>query len=673
MRKESAKKGNGGQGIGTILHFSKFVSPEKRITTDVREEHIRFEEAMRKANESYKEKQAIMQQKDDSKAADIIEAQQMMLNDDSFRKAVIACVDAEHFAAPYAVFTAGEAFAAELEHSDSEYLRARSADIRAVSRKLIDILQGTDTEVYVTEDSVIYADDLSPEELLSVDKKYIKAIITNKGSAVSHTAILAGTYGVPYLFGVNADVIPKTGTAVIVDGDAGIMIIDPDEETKKAYEKVIRESEENMKEGDDNLPVKLYANIAGPDDLELVVKYGAQGIGLFRTEFLFMNRATLPTEDEQYEIYKQVVQAMQNREVIIRTMDIGTDKKTECLPMPDEENPALGKRALRICLDDTELFRTQLRALLRAAKYGILKIMYPMIASAWEINEANNQLKIAAQELASRNEEYKIPECGIMIETPAAAMCSDELAGMVDFFSIGTNDLTQYTLAADRRGVGMERYFNIRHEAVFRLIEMTAANAHKHGITVGICGELGGDPDSISRLVAAGIDELSMSPGRIPLARKAIKEYMDSISIKETCEEVEVTESLTSPADGYLVPMSEIPDEAFSSGAMGQCIAVEPDNGMIYAPCSGKVIMIAARGHAIAIQSDRGKRVLIHAGIDTVKLNGTGFDVKISEGCRVEQGELILIEDIDYIKSQGLSPMVILLDISSDSGIASKI
>ena len=651
MKKTFLKKGNGGFAIGEIILFSAYKEPQKQTAENPAGEEKTFETAFARTQKAYNTQIDTAAQRGDEKAANILRAQCMMLEDEKFVSSVKSKIREGRFSAAYAVHIASEEAAAKLAGAESEYLRARTSDIKNVGRRIIAEITGEGTDLAFGKEAIIYAEDISPEEIIAFDKNRVKAIVTKAGSPLSHTSILAGTYSIPYLFGLERSLCPPSGTRVIVDGEAGIFIAGPDAETLAAYEKKILEFEAVSHEDDSDSPVGFYANIAGIDDLEPAQKNGAAGIGLFRTEFLFMNRDTLPTEEEQFIIYRQVAEKMGKREAIIRTMDIGTDKQTKCLVLPKEENPALGKRAIRICLSEPRLFREQLRALFRAAEYGNIKIMFPMIASAWELEEIKKELEIAAKELEEKGVSYKIPPCGIMIETPAAAICSDRLAKMADFFSIGTNDLTQYTLAADRRGEGMEKYFDSKHEAVFKLIEITVQNAHKNGIPVCVCGELGGDPEAIPRLIGLGVDKLSMSPGKIPQAKKAAKKYLSRQKIQEP---------LTAPADGLLIPMSEIPDKAFASGVLGECLAVDTDDGKIYAPCNGKVTFVAGTSHAITIESDLGTKILIHAGINTVTLNGQGFNCKVKAGGTVKQGELILEEDVSLIRKKGFSPMVIM-------------
>lgn len=647
-----AKIANGGFACGKAFVLSRRTKAEKTLTSDPDGVLRELGRAIETVRTDYERLLSEAAAAGNTVAEGILQAQLAILQDPVLYEKITAFVRDSGFNGAYAAECAGEEMAAVLETSESEYLRARSSDVRLITERLSDMLSGNAAAAVPTEPSVIVAEEAAPEQLIRIGRENILALITENGSPLSHVSILAGTYGIPYLFG--AEELPESGAEIAVDGEQGLVILNPDGQTKENIENKIREYQEQGKSSqeDEVYPVRLYANIASPKDLEDVIKNGAEGIGLFRTEFLFMNRKELPTEEEQYQVYRKVLEGMHGREVIIRTMDIGADKKTECLPLPAEENPALGRRAIRICLEEPELFRTQLRAILRAACYGNAGIMYPMITSCEELEAIEEQVRLSAQELKQRQERYAMPKQGIMIETPAAAVISDLLAEYVDFFSIGTNDLTQYTLALDRQGEGLDRYYNPHHEAIYRLIGMTAENAHRHSTTVGVCGELGGNPKAIRRLVECGVDELSMSPGKLPQARAALRKMQK--------ENNAAFDELTAPADGVLIPMEQIPDEAFSSGVLGTCVAVETESGEIFAPCNGTITMVSETKHAFGIRSDAGSELLIHIGINTVSLQGKGFDCKLRKGQRIQQGELLMRADVSYIRSMGLSPMVIL-------------
>ena len=467
--------------------------------------------------------------------AEIFNVHIMMLEDETFIDEIKSCIENESMTAETAVARVKENFAAMFEGMDDEYMSARANDVRDISSRLISNLTGAE-QVTLAEPAVIIADDLTPSDVIGIDTDKILGLATIHGSNTSHTAILARNLGVPTLFNLaELDLSEiKTGDRVVLDANAGKLIINPDADAEEqAKQKMNAEAEaksalEKLRGVPDETlsgqKVKLCANIAGPEDVDRVHEGDANGIGLFRTEFLYMDRKTLPTEEEQFEAYKEVLSRMEGKDVVIRTMDIGADKKVDCLEMPAEENPALGRRAIRICLEDTELFRTQLRALLRSAPYGKLFIMYPMITSAQEIMDIKEQVKIAAAELDERGEKYEIPAQGIMIETPAAALISDELAKIVDFFSIGTNDLTQYTTACDRQNSTISRFTNSQHPAVLRLIKIACENAHANNIWCGICGELAGDTELTETWVEMGIDELSMSAKKVLAVRRKLRE-----------------------------------------------------------------------------------------------------------------------------------------------------
>lgn len=653
------KTGNRGTAVGRIYLKPETIRSEKRPVDDIGGETARF------VNVLHQVRAALCKTAEsaDINAKDILEAQVLMLEDETFiesiRKKIEAGINAD-----YAVFEAGNETADIFEAMPDAYLKARASDVRNIAEKLRLSLLGFENREVIDFPCIYVADELTPEEMTKLDKDCVLGIVTNRGSANSHTSILAGNYGIPYLYGVDFDRI-KVGKAAeaALDADNGILTLDPDEEIKKKL-RDRKKAEEAVLSAADSYSgkVKVYANIGGPEDVGEVLDNGADGIGLFRTEFLYMNRSTLPSEEEQFEAYKKVLEDMDGREVVIRTMDIGADKQTDCLRLPAEENPALGKRAIRICLEDTDLFRTQLRAILRAAVYGNPYIMYPMIASADEVDAAKEQVRIAAQELDDRQVKYRIPPQGIMIETPAAAVISDLLAEKADFFSIGTNDLCQYTTALDRQAEGMERFYHPNHEAVLRLMALTVKNAHEKGIWVGVCGEMGGDPEIMPRLCEMGVDELSMSPQKVRKAKAVLtsllKEEVQTPDGRRT-ETGSAPETLGAPADGFLIPMEEIKDEVFSSGALGKCIGILPENGNIYAPCSGTVTMIAETLHAVGLRSDSGRDILIHVGIDTVTLGGKGFDCRVQVGDTVKADELIMTADLKYIEKAGLDPTVI--------------
>ena len=469
-------------------------------------------------------------------SAAIFEVHQMMLEDDDYLEAIQNTIRTEQVNAEYAVATTGDNFAAMFASMDDDYMKARSADIKDISERLVRNLSGQeDTDLSSIEPSVIVADDLSPSETVQMDKDKILAFVTVHGSTNSHTAILARMMNIPALIGVPMELEElKTGMTAVVDGFAGTVTFDPDEDTKTATEQKMKEEAEKLRllqelKGKENVTldghkINIYANIGSVGDIGYVLENDAGGIGLFRSEFLYLGRNDFPTEEEQFQAYKQAVQMMAGKKVIIRTLDIGADKQVDYFNLGNEDNPALGYRAIRICLTQKDIFKTQLRALLRAAVYGNLSIMYPMITSTEEVKKIYEIVAEVEAELKEQEIQYKIPEQGIMIETPAAAIISDRLAEMVDFFSIGTNDLTQYTLAIDRQNEKLDEFYNPHHEAILRMIQMVVDNAHKCGKWAGICGELGADPTLTEQFVRMGVDELSVAPSMVLKLRKIVRE-----------------------------------------------------------------------------------------------------------------------------------------------------
>lgn len=469
-------------------------------------------------------------------SAAIFEVHQMMLEDDDYLEAIRGMISEELINAEYAVFATGESFAQIFAGMDDAYMKERAADVKDVSSRLIRNLSGQEEIDFATmEPSIIVADDLSPSETVQMDKKRILAFVTVHGSTNSHTAILARMMNIPALIGVNLawDGI-KQGMLAVVDAFEEKVIFDPSEEIIAATKERIRKEEEQRlllqaMKGQETITksgqkVQLFANIGNVGDVDYVLENDAEGIGLFRSEFLYIGRSSLPTEEEQFDAYRAVVERMEGRKVVIRTLDIGADKQADYLNMDKEENPAMGCRAIRICLSRPEIFRTQLRALLRAAIYGELLVMYPMIISVEEVKQIYAIVDEVEQELKAEGIPYRRPEQGIMIETPASVIMSEELAELVDFFSIGTNDLTQYTLAIDRQNEKLDAFYDPHHPAILRMIKMVTDNAHKHGIWVGICGELGADPQLTETFVRMGVDELSVAPSMILKLRKKIRE-----------------------------------------------------------------------------------------------------------------------------------------------------
>lgn len=469
-------------------------------------------------------------------SAAIFEVHQMMLEDEDYLESMENMIRIELVNAEYAAAATGDNFAEMFAAMDDEYMKARSADVKDISERLVRNLSGEgDNDLSSMEPSIIVADDLSPSETVQMDKEKILAFVTVHGSTNSHTAILARMMNIPALIGVPMDLNSlKTGMTAVVDSFSGQVIFEPEEDVQKETEKRMQEEAEKQKlleelKGKENITpdgrkINIYANIGSVGDLGYVMENDAGGIGLFRSEFLYLGRNDFPTEEEQFQAYKQAVQTMAGKKVIIRTLDIGADKQVEYFNLGKEENPALGYRAIRICLKQPEIFKAQLRALFRAAVYGNLSVMYPMITSTEEVEKIYAIVAEVEEELKKQEVQYKIPEQGIMIETPAAVMISDRLAEMVDFFSIGTNDLTQYTLAIDRQNEQLDDFYNPHHEAVLRMIRMVVENAHKCGKWAGICGELGADLTLTEQFVRMGVDELSVAPSMILKLRKIVRE-----------------------------------------------------------------------------------------------------------------------------------------------------
>ena len=474
-------------------------------------------------------------------SAAIFEVHQMMLEDEDYLDAIHNMIRTEMVNAEYAVAVTGDNFSEMFAGMDDDYMKARAADIKDISNRLVQNLQGKeDIDLNSSEPAIIVADDLSPSETVQMDKDKILAFVTVHGSSNSHTAILARMMNIPALIGVPLDLDAlHSGMTAVVDGFTGEVIFEPDEQTCEDAKKRMEEEQEKLHlyqslKGKENVTrdgkkINVFANIGSGGDVGYVLENDAGGIGLFRSEFLYLGRDNFPTEEEQFQAYKQVVQMMAGKKVIIRTLDIGADKQVDYFNLGKEENPAMGYRAIRICLKQPEIFRTQLRALFRAAVFGNLSVMYPMIISVEEVQKIYEIVDSVKAELDSDGVPYKIPEQGIMIETPAAVMVSDELAELVDFFSIGTNDLTQYTLAIDRQNEKLDDFYNAHHKAILRMIKMTVENAHKAGKWAGICGELGADLELTEEFVRMGVDELSVAPSMVLKLRKVIRE----MSVKE--------------------------------------------------------------------------------------------------------------------------------------------
>ena len=469
--------------------------------------------------------------------AAIFDIHMMMVEDEDYNDAIVEMITSQNVNAEYAVAITGDNFAEMFAAMDDAYMQARSADVRDISNRIINCLMCSVTnEEKSNEPVIICADDLAPSETVSLDKDKVLAFVTAHGSSNSHTAILARNMNIPAIIGVGEEFLSavKDGDIAVANGFTGEFILDPDAETIEAAE-IKRAEEQEKKEllqklkGKENVTldgrkINIYANIGSADNIGAVLLNDAGGIGLFRSEFLYLENSDYPTEEEQFKIYRRVLESMAGKKVIIRTLDIGADKQCDYFNMPKEENPALGIRAIRLCLNRPEIFRTQLRALFRASAFGNLGIMFPMIANVWELEEILAMCESVKAELKKYGIEYsEETELGIMIETPAAALISHKLAPMVDFFSIGTNDLTQYTLACDRQNPDIDRFCDTHHEAVIKLIEMAAESAHRYGKWIGICGELAADTTLTETFLRIGIDELSVSPSFVLKVRDTVR------------------------------------------------------------------------------------------------------------------------------------------------------
>lgn len=538
MIKITGKGVYGAIAIGKISVFNRNEVPVKRAhITDVDAEKERFERAkadtLRELGEIYEK--ALKEVGEAN--AQIFEIHQMMVEDDDYNESIINIIETQKVTADYAVAVTADNFAAMFAAMEDAYMQARAADVKDISNRIIKNLTSVGEQGGVSEDQVIIcADDLAPSETVSLDKEKVLAFVTAYGSSNSHTAILARTMNIPAVIGTGEKMLEQVsdGALAIVDGYTGTIYVDPDEETiaamkKKQDEDAARKHLLLELKGKENVTldgrhVNIFANIGGPQDIGAVLLNDAGGIGLFRSEFLYLENSDFPTEEEQFRAYKKVLESMAGKKVIIRTLDIGADKQVDYFGLDKEDNPALGFRAIRICLKRPEIFKVQLRALFRASIYGNLGIMFPMITSEKEIEQIMAIVEEVKTELREQGLQFSDSiELGIMIETPAAAVISDRLAPMVDFFSVGTNDLTQYTLAIDRQNPKLEDFCDTHHEAILRLIELAAKNAHEHGAWIGICGELAADTTLTEKFLKMGIDELSVSPSFVLKVRDAVR------------------------------------------------------------------------------------------------------------------------------------------------------
>lgn len=525
----------GGIAIGPISFFAKEQKQVKRTKVEDTEAEIaRYEAALATAIEQLGALYEKALKEVGESEAQIFEVHQMMLEDDDYNDSVKNIITSQGLNAEYAVATTGDNFSTMFAAMDDEYFQARAVDVKDISERIINILMGIGEAKVSDEPSIIVAEDLAPSETVQMDKSKLLGFVTRLGSSNSHTAILARTMNIPAL--IQVDIKEEwNGKQAIIDGFSGKFIIEPEADVLEEYQKKQAEQQERRRllaeqKGKPTVTkngkaIKLFANIGSVSDLQSVMENDAAGIGLFRSEFLYLESETYPTEEEQFKAYKMVAETMAGKKVIIRTLDIGADKQVDYFELDKEENPAMGLRAIRICLTRPEIFKTQLRALLRASAFGNIAVMYPMIISVEEVRKIKAIMEEVKAELDEAGISYGNVEQGIMIETPAAVILSDLLAKEVDFFSIGTNDLTQYTLAIDRQNAKLDEFYNPHHEAVLRMIQMVVENAHKAGIWAGICGELGADLELTDRFMEMGVDELSVSPTFIYPVRQKIREY----------------------------------------------------------------------------------------------------------------------------------------------------
>ncbi len=538
MRKFKGKGVYGAVAAGIVSVFKRNDVQVKRIKTDNAEAEIaRLEAAKEKAYAQLGEIYEKALREVGEANAQIFEIHMMMIEDDDYNEAIAEMINGQGVNAEYAVAVTADNFAEMFSSMDDSYMQARAADVRDISNRIIACMSDCENSGNTSHDKVIIvADDLAPSETVSLDKEKVLAFVTAHGSSNSHTAILARNMNIPAIIGVGENFLShiKDGDMAIADGFTGELTVNPDEETIALYEKKQQEEAEKKAllqklRGKDNrtidgTEINIYANIGSIDNIGEVLLNDAGGIGLFRSEFLYLENTDYPSEEQQLKVYKRVLESMAAKRVVIRTLDIGADKQADYFNLAKEENPALGLRAVRLCLNRPEIFRTQLRALYRASVYGRLGIMFPMITSEWELKEILSLCESVKAELDADNIEYSDSiELGIMIETPAAAIISDKLAPLVDFFSVGTNDLTQYTLACDRQNPHIERFCDTHHEAVLRLIRTAAENAHKNGTWIGICGELAADTSLTEDFLRMGIDELSVSPSFVLRVRDTVR------------------------------------------------------------------------------------------------------------------------------------------------------
>lgn len=656
MKEYVLKVAQSGFAAGKAFAVEKVVKAGTVVVEDRAAELARFNDAALSLDREFASAAASA----GGENAAIFEMERMILNDATFLDAVRKLIADEGLDAASAAERTGKRLAEEISGGGSAYISQRAEELSGLADRLRSILSERDARV-LHSPAIITADELTPAQLSAMDQKLILGIVTAKGAPTSHVSIFAGNLGIPYFYGSEEAVADiRDGVGLILDN--GKLTIAPDEDVYRAAVQATEKAREARKRkrksaGDVACRTRVCANIAGPQELEALLDSEAEGVGLFRTELLFLSDETAPSEEEQFQSYRSVAEAMAGRETVIRTMDIGSDKNADWLRLPEEKNPALGCRGVRVSLKEKKLLHTQLRSLLRAAVYGNVRVMIPMVASVWEVDAVRSEMESCAQELSAEGKPFKLPPLGVMIETPAAALIADRLAEKADFFSIGTNDLTQYTLALDREAQGLDEFYEPDHEAVLRLIGMAASAGHDKKIPTAVCGELASNPKTIAKLIECGVDELSVSVSKVDATRAYVIEAEKQLSQKRNTPPEALP--LAAPADGKLVPMEDIPDAAFSSGTLGQCVGILPENGSIYSPCDGVVSGVAETGHAITLVASDGRKILVHVGIDTVTLGGRGFTVIAKEGYSVKTGDLLLEADLDVIREAGLSPMVI--------------
>lgn len=535
MEKIQGKGVYGAVAIGKIRYLKKQEQSVTRVRiSDTAAETARYTAAREKCDKVLEELYEKALKQVGETGAQIFDIHRMMLSDEDYNNSVTEIIEGQQVNAEYAVAVTSDNFSAMFAAMDDDYMKARAADVKDISGRVIDILLGNEQSIEGEGKYIICADDLSPSETVQMDKSKVLAFVTRHGSSNSHTAILARSMNIPAVIGAKALTPDCDGMTAIVDGAAGAVYINPDEETLEVFAEKEREQERQKEllqalRGKENITISgrkinIFANITGTKDIGAALLSDAGGIGLFRSEFLYLDSEDYPTEQEQFNAYKKVLESMAGKKVIIRTLDIGADKQIGYFKLNKEENPALGIRGVRLCLEREQVFKTQLRALFRASVYGKLGIMFPMIADKWEILEVKRIIETVKKELTNSGVKYSEDiEIGIMIETPAAALISDILAPKVDFFSVGTNDLTQYTLAADRQNPAIDRFCNTHHEAVLRLIKYAAESAHNAGIWIGICGELAADLSLTEEFIKMGIDELSVAPPYVLKVREKVR------------------------------------------------------------------------------------------------------------------------------------------------------